>query len=332
MNRVSLAVLFALPFVATGCSKSVDREGQAFAVTEPPATVPTPVPTGAPSPIPSSAPSPVPSPRPTPSPSPTPVSGCDPAKLGSLPLYAVYVREDLDLEKVSIGKRVAAADACIQFSELGTRMAADKSRADLSVSHVLGLNRSKIPNGKATYGSKLENTKSTALGGIGKAPFEMKINLKKIFDFSKACDAAKPNAETKKTCVSHGNGKKVCTVTVRGTHPRLNLAELKPEHVAGIQFFRIDVPEDSTLVVSAPKIASAKFSSTQVLFADAMVEAAGEAKHTVYWNFGDADALGFDSTRFRGTVVAPDAEISVCGQAGEMGFWTRKLKASASNW
>lgn len=320
--RRCLKMGLLLALLASGCSKSVSKEAGRFQQLEP---EPTPTATISPGPTPTATASPSPTPTPTSEP-----IGCEPNRLGDLPTYAIYTKEELRLSTVTIGKRVAASDADISKAVIGYTLPADKTRTDLATEYELKLRKTKVLNGNATYGKSLNSKKSSALGGITKAPFSLSDGFSKIIQFSNACAGTAPNTTFIRTCVSIPKGKspkpQICTLHIRGSNPSLNIAEVTAGSLVGIQIISVEVPPSSTLVTNISDVHSGTFNLMAVVFPK------GESWPTVYWNFPEAERLSFQKTLFHGTVIAPEAEVTVCGQAGEAGFWSRTLSGGAAAW
>lgn len=245
--------------------------------------------------------------------------------------FAVYVREDLKLDRVNVGKRVAATDACVQHGELGGALPANAGRIDLIAAQTLGVNVEKIPNGKATYGKSIEKVRSSALGGFAKASADLRADLRRISDFSKACGAKTGNTKINRTCraAKESRSPEVCTLEIKG-ESSLNLAELSPAQIANVATFVVDIPKGTSLVTNLSRNSVAVFRGVEVKLSARCAESPGKTR--IFWNFPAGDRLEFTSTRFRGTVVAPDAGVSVCGQKGDAGFWVRELNGTDSSW
>ena len=290
------ALLIALVSMV-GCSKTVSKNGNVFFQVDP---SPVPTPTG-------------------------PV-GCEPGQLGDLLDYAVYLGGDLRTDHVDISRRVAASYACFQHGEVGGALPSDPNRIDLASAGELGVNVSKIPHGKATYGSTLVKVRSTALGGFALASTDLHADLRKIFEFSNACGGIHPNATITRTC--RNAAIQICTVTITGRSAGLNVAELTALQVTDTSTFVIDIPAGSTLVTNLPQHRIAIFRGVNVVFSN---RAAGSSRQ-VYWNLPSAKAMEFTGTKFHGTIVAPDADIAISGQDGEAGFWAQNLNGTDSNW
>lgn len=303
MKRITLAL--ALVSLAA-CSKSVTKNGNIFSQTDSPNPVPT-----------------------------APPVGCVPERMGELLDFSVYVKEDLNLDRVNVSKRVAATDACVQHAVIGDALPASSNRADLAVAQVLGVNVAKIPHGKATYGKTLDKVRSSALGGFVKEPSDMASNLRKILDFSNGCDRVLPNTTVTRACrhpsasLSEARSPEICTLTIRGGSA-LNVATLSAPEIANVTTYVIDIPAGTTLVTNFPENRIAIFRGVHVRFAPRAAESPTVSR--LFWNFPAADSVELTGTRFRGTVVAPDASVRVSGQSGEAGFWVRELKATDSNW
>lgn len=310
-----------LSLLASGCSKSVSKESRnQFRQTEP-------------EPSPTFSPSPAPSPSPSPTASPVPV-GCVPARLGDLPSYAVYTKEDLKLSDVSISRRVAASDAEISRSVIGLLLNPDAARADLQVTHELGVHTVGVPKGKATYGKSLSMKKSTALGGFAQAPFSVSEKFRALTEFSNACADVAANVTVKRTCVSapipvpsEADPKpQICTLYFKGTHPTLNIAEVPLGLLAGSNILSVDVPSGSTFIANLPDVRSAKFTAVVVAFPKDV------PAPVTYWNFPNAEDLEFKKTLYRGVVIAPEAEVKIDTQSGDAGYWSRTLEGAKSVW
>jgi len=321
-----LALLVILVSLAA-CSKSVSKDGRVFFQENP-----NPAPTVVPTPRPSASPTPNPSPLPTPSPTP-PSVGCDPAKVAPLLDYSAYVKNDLKTDHVDFSRRVVAGYVCAQHGSVGTALAGEATRVDLASAGVLGANHLKVPRGKATYGTTLDSVSSTALGGFSKAPTDLGANLRKILDFSNGCAKAPTNAKVIRTCRHAGadpRSPEICTVRIKGEDPRLNIAELAPAQLLNTTVYVVDVPAGSALVTNLAESRIAIFRGVEVQFAPRTASAPVGGR--TYWNFPAADRLEFTGTVFHGTVVSPDADVTVAGQSGEAGFWVRGLNATDSNW
>ncbi len=291
------------------CSKVVSKDGTTFFQIDP-----GPTPSGTPSPI------------PTPSPTPTGPVGCDPGQLGDLLDYAVYLGGDLRTNHVDISRRVAASYVCFQHGQVGGALPSDANRIDLASAGELGVNVSKIPHGKATFGSTLTKVRSSALGGFTQASTDLHTNLRKIFEFSNACGGTPTNTTITRTCRNAAT--QVCTVTITGRAAGLNVAELTALQVSNTTTYVIDIPAGSALVTNLPQHRIAIFRGVNIVFSP---RASGTSRQ-VYWNFPSARSMEFTGTKFRGTVVAPDADITVCGQDGEAGYWAQNLNGTDSNW
>jgi choice-of-anchor A domain-containing protein len=278
-----------------GCSKIVTKEGKTFFQVDPAPTSTGPV-------------------------------GCDPGHLGDLLDYAVYLGGDLRTDHVDISRRVAASYACFQHGQVGRALPNDPSRIDLASAGELGVNVSKILHGKATYGTTLTNVRSTALGGFDRASTDLHTNLRKLFEFSNACGGTPTNTTITRTCRNAAT--QVCTIKITGQAAGVNVAELSPLQVTDTTTYVIDIPAGSTLVTNLPHHRIALFRGVSVVFSTR----AASSGHSVYWNFPSANAMEFTGTKFHGTVVAPDADITVSGQDGEAGFWAQNLSGTDSNW
>ncbi len=316
--------VISLGLVFSGCSKTISKEnGTRLGQTEPPTSTPTGTPSTTPSPHPSA------SPTPTPSSTATPI-GCEPGRLGDLPSYAIYSKEEANFKDGSLSRRVAGADVEISKAIVGYSLDANAARADLQAVHELGVSSVKVPNGKATYGKSFSTRKSSALGGFVKTPFSMTENLRKITQFSNACGGAPANTSLERTCVTVPKGSnpkpQICTLHIRGENSALNIAEVPLGMLAGTNILSVEVPASSTLVANIPRLTNAAFKRVAVIFPK------GKELPAVYWNFPDADKLEFSETLFHGTVVAPDAAVTVCAQKGEAAFWSRTVSASKSSW
>lgn len=315
INHSMVCVGIFLSLLASGCSKIVTKENRTlFGQIEP-----SPSPTGSPDPVPTS------------SPVPTPV-GCEPSRLGDLPGYAVYTKEDLKLSDVSVSRRAAASDAVISRSVVGLLLNPDAKRADLQTMHDLDVHTVGIPKGKATYGTSLSNKKSTALGGFAKAAFSMTANFHALTLFSNGCEKAAANATVHRTCVSipapSGEESKpqVCTLHFKGTNQTLNIADVPSPLLTGVNIVSVEVPAGSTLVANFSDVRTAKFTGVVVVFPKDV------APPTAYWNFPNAEDLHFKKTLIRGTVIAPHAEVKIDTQAGDANFWSRTLDGAKSVW
>lgn len=303
MKKIALA--FALMSLVA-CSKSVSKNGNIFSQTEPPDPTPVPVPTV-----------------------------CEPNRLGELLDFAVYVKEDVNLDRVNVGKRVAGADVCVQHGQVGVSMPLDASRADLAASSALGVNVVKIPHGKATYGKTLDKVRSSAKGGFVLAPTDLAANFRRIHGLSSSCDRASPNTQVKRECrrvpdpFSAAKSPEICTLTIWGDSA-VNVADLTSAQIANVAVFVIDIPAGTSLVTNLPETRIGIFRGVMVKFGPR--EELNSNSPPIFWNFPAADSLEFTATRFRGTIIAPDASVKVAGQVGEAGFWARELKSTDSNW
>lgn len=298
---------FVLLLLASGCSKTVSKEAGVFRQLEPD---PTPTSTSTPSPVPTA----------TPTPEPTDPVGCDLSLLGDLPKYSIYTIEDLKLTEVTVGKRVAAADAIIHKAVLGYRLKKDKTRTDLATVYDLELSKTRVLKGNATYGKNFNAKKTKIRGGVKQAEFSMVNGIWGMKQFSTDCANAEPNTKLVRKCV-----KKICTLRIQGTNPNLNIAEVTEEDLKGVHILSLEVPSTSTVVANIPDVRIGAFKKVAVIHK-------GKKWPTAYWNFPEAEKLSFKGTFFYGTVIAPDAEVAVCAQAGKAGFWSRTLSGSGAAW
>jgi choice-of-anchor A domain-containing protein len=294
-----------------GCSKDVSREGSRFAVSEDP------------------NPTTLPSPNPTPTGGPLPsFKVCDPDLIGDLNTYSALVREDLNLKGVITRKRVAAADALVHGAIIGRKLAVDATRPDLATTQTLGVRGALICHGKATYGSSIERKRSSARGGFENSALDLSSELQTLSDFSEACRVRSTNTTVERKC-KHSGRREKCTVTIRGENP-LNIAELSTAEIENVRKYVIDIPSGSSLVTNLPETQDATFKGVKVRFTRRSRTA--NAAPRIYWNFPAGDRLNFKGTCFRGTIVAPDANVNVAGQHGESAYWVRELKAAGSSW
>lgn len=350
-SLISVSMVVSGILSVTGCSKDVSKQGGRFGLTEPqiePTSAPTSIPTSTPTSTPSPLPSGGPSPRPSTSPSPAPSSvSCDPSALGELPTYAIYVREDLNLNSSHISGRVFADDATVTQTEMGTALVQNSARVDLAVAHDLSLQSSKVLAGRTIYGRTYTGKNSSSFGGFSHESTRTDSDFSKMMSFLTACGAATPNTTVTRTCVkafsvsNYGEEglaaaseiaefslepkPEICTLRIRGTDKKLNIATLTLGQLAGTNVIQVDIPAGSVLVSNTPTLRSATFKKVRV-------RSKASAPGAMFWNFSGAEDLNFNATHFLGTVVAPFARVGVCGQSGVGGFWARELTASESMW
>lgn len=354
MKKLSLLALVVLSATSlAACSKTVDKAGQTFGQTEDPGIDPNPNPTTPPGP------------GPTPTSPPT-TSACNPATLGRATSYSIFAKNDADVCDTKLRKRVAAADASLKTSEVGLGLSADATRADLIASHDLDLNCVKAPNGKGIYGRSLDDKKSTALGGFAKVSgIDFTDDWKAVLAFSSACADARLNATVTKTCTSASRAKltmkssgefsiesddeefgvldvlpepdaessafdspgpKVCTLTITGTDSRVNIANITPNTISGVNIIQVNIPAGSSVVANLLTVQKALWKGVEVR------AAAGVSADQIYWNLPKGEKFDFDRTKMLGTIVSPKAKFGISKNVGMGAFWGCNVKATTSSW
>lgn len=315
MKRFALLVAC---LALSACGKSVTRNGSAFFQTEDPNPQPS-----------------IPVPNPSPSPTPPGPVVCAPNALGDLLSYSAYITDYLKTDAVTLAKRAAAGTVCFQHGKVGNTLPNDAARVDLAAVGDLGVNKSKVLHGRATYGKTLDNVGSSAFGGFAKAPLDMRANIRKIGDFSEGCEKTPATAKIERKCKTAtlamteiAMSPQTCTIRIIGQKTGLNVAEITAAELSNVTKFVIDIPAGADLVTNLPQNRIAVFRGVEVTFATRSQPSVGR----IFWNFPAATAIELTGTKFRGTVVAPDAKVDVCGQDGESGVWARELEGRDSNW
>jgi hypothetical protein len=341
---VSLMAAITLASTIMGCGKSVSKKGStSFGQTEPPSEI---------DPVPGVGPGPgLP-------PGSTPVV-CDPSAVAPILSYSVYAKDDVTLSHVHLRRRLAGSDACLKDTDVARGLAADGSRADVTVTHDLNLSDVKIGNGKGVYGRSFESKTSTALGGFTKVSgLDLSGEWKRVLAFSSACAAVEANATVERVCavppVPNGNGNDVpngpagefttdiesdeietsassarapiCTLKIRGTDPRLNVARLSLSHLSGVHVISLDFPSESAFVANFTRLKSATLNGIEVRLVRSY------SADRIFWNLPVGETLAFNGTKFLGTVVAPRADVGVCRNVGIGAFWAESVKGSNSTW